>query len=94
MEHAIRGRTTVSKHILAIAGAAFLLVPMAGCTQLDAGKATVLSRSAVTKPADTKPAEKPVIKLASNEYVGNAPYVCSPSGFGRTSTCFARSARR
>lgn len=23
-------------------------------------------------------------------YFGRAPYVCTPSGFGRTSTCFAR----
>jgi hypothetical protein len=23
-------------------------------------------------------------------YLGRAPYVCSPSGFGRTSICFAR----
>ena len=26
-------------------------------------------------------------------YLGRAPYVCSPSGFGRTSICFARSLR-
>lgn len=29
-------------------------------------------------------------KLMSNNYLGRAPYICTPSGFGRTSGCFLR----
>jgi hypothetical protein len=34
--------------------------------------------------------KRPVMKASSSRYLGRAPYICSPSGFGRTSTCFAR----
>lgn len=47
------------------------------------------------KAADTK---KKVIKsrkaisanIVKASYLGRAPYICTPSGFGRTSRCFAR----
>ncbi|WP_245581927.1 hypothetical protein [Phyllobacterium phragmitis] len=29
-------------------------------------------------------------KLASNGHLGRAPYICTPSGFGKTSRCFLR----
>jgi hypothetical protein len=29
-------------------------------------------------------------KLASSNYLGRAQYICTPSGFGRTSGCFLR----
>lgn len=30
------------------------------------------------------------VKLASSGYLGRAQYICTPSGFGRTSGCFLR----
>jgi hypothetical protein len=48
----------------------------------------------VTKPFDTK---KKIIKSKSASakfvrpiYLGGAPYICTPSGFGHTSKCFLR----
>ena len=32
----------------------------------------------------------PSRKAEGKVYLGSAPYVCSPSGFGRTSQCFLR----
>ncbi len=29
--------------------------------------------------------------FSGNPYLGRAPYICTPSGFGRTSSCFLRS---
>ncbi|TDQ33879.1 hypothetical protein DEV91_10482 [Phyllobacterium brassicacearum] len=31
-----------------------------------------------------------VVSVARAPYLGRAPFICTPSGFGRTSTCFAR----
>ncbi len=31
------------------------------------------------------------VKVSSTEYFKGAPYICTPSGFGRTSHCYARS---
>ncbi|MBZ9653772.1 hypothetical protein [Phyllobacterium lublinensis] len=31
-----------------------------------------------------------VVTVAKSAYLGQAPFICTPSGFGRTSTCFAR----
>lgn len=30
------------------------------------------------------------VKMASYSFLGRAPYICTPSGFGRTSSCFLR----
>ncbi|WP_018238382.1 hypothetical protein [Ensifer sp. BR816] len=30
------------------------------------------------------------VKLVRTSYLGRAPYICTPSGFGRTSSCFLR----
>ncbi|AFL49929.1 hypothetical protein ABIE78_004288 [Sinorhizobium fredii] len=30
------------------------------------------------------------VKLVRTTYLGRAPYICTPSGFGRTSSCFLR----
>jgi hypothetical protein len=30
------------------------------------------------------------VRLAGSGYIGKAPYICTPSGFGRTSDCFLR----
>ncbi|MDZ5698801.1 hypothetical protein [Chelativorans sp. M5D2P16] len=37
-----------------------------------------------------KSAGQPSVKVASARYLGRAPYICTPSGFGRTSSCFLR----
>ncbi|MFC6488397.1 hypothetical protein [Nitratireductor sp. GCM10026969] len=37
-----------------------------------------------------KSAGQPAVKVASARYLGRAPYICTPSGFGRTSSCFLR----
>jgi hypothetical protein len=42
----------------------------------------------IGKPAKIKKAGSAVIIKAS--YLGSAPWICTPSGFGRTSRCFAR----
>ncbi|RFB79847.1 hypothetical protein DYH55_10380 [Methylovirgula sp. 4M-Z18] len=30
------------------------------------------------------------VKMAGDGYLGHAPYICTPSGFGQTSRCFPR----
>ena len=30
------------------------------------------------------------VKMANYSFLGRAPYICTPSGFGRTSSCFLR----
>lgn len=30
------------------------------------------------------------VKVANYSFIGRAPYICTPSGFGRTSSCFLR----
>jgi hypothetical protein len=35
-------------------------------------------------------AKQAPVRKVSSRYLGRAPYICSPSGFGRTSRCFAR----
>lgn len=43
------------------------------------------------RPAPAKQAvtQKPA-KLVRSAYLGRAPYICTPSGFGSTSRCFLR----
>ncbi|WP_163272942.1 hypothetical protein [Chelativorans alearense] len=75
---------------------------------LGSDEATTLSFHSVRAYAYPASVEKPIakkavkakapntqitVKLASSQYLGNAPYICTPSGFGRTSTCFTRSAQ-
>ncbi|RDL50813.1 hypothetical protein BLJAPNOD_01938 [Ensifer sp. M14] len=60
---------------------------------------------AVTSTAGVAPKEGKLIRVAQEDdiveplparkrvtaYLGRAPYICSPSGFGHTSRCFLRS---
>ena len=86
--------------LLMIAGAAFLFVT--GCSKTDIEQTGTSSfthdvlRASVEQPylrgmerwgTATRPQ---AVNVASRQFLGNAPYVCTPSGFGRTSTCFAR----
>ena len=49
-------------------------------------------RQTTTRPAVSKTvtAPKPA-KVASENYLGRAPYICTPSGFGSKTRCFNRS---
>ncbi|MEI2299597.1 hypothetical protein [Ensifer sp. MJa1] len=40
--------------------------------------------------ADDKLVEPQPTRKRTTGYLGRAPYICSPSGFGRTSHCFLR----
>lgn len=43
------------------------------------------------KPAPEKVATTtPDLQKVSYGFLGHAPYICTPSGFGRTSSCFRR----
>lgn len=47
----------------------------------------------VSQPTEKKPTQKKTVDsvtVASRSQPGQAPYICTPSGFGRTSTCVAR----
>ncbi|MGY5811246.1 hypothetical protein ACXHXG_26525 [Rhizobium sp. LEGMi198b] len=48
----------------------------------------------VIKPADSKKktikSKNVSAKTAKPIYLGGAPYICTPSGFGHTSRCFLR----
>jgi hypothetical protein len=103
-----RNYTVDSARIRSIVGAAFFLIPMAGCSKLGFDEATTLSsrslrtyaypasveKPVVKKTVKAKATSTPTVKLASGQYLGSAPYICTPSGFGRTSTCFTRSTGR
>jgi len=43
-----------------------------------------------TKKKITKGRNSISAKVIRVSYLGRAPYICTPSGFGRTSRCFAR----
>ncbi|WP_133304814.1 hypothetical protein [Mesorhizobium sp. DCY119] len=73
----------------------------AGCTSSPDMSATTSSVSNVSgypellidkKPVVQEKASKSVlpVRLTSGVYAGRAPYICTPSGFGRTSSCFLR----
>ena len=47
--------------------------------------ATLATRTPGRVPAAPEPRSERV------RYLGSAPHICSPSGFGRKSTCFSRS---
>jgi hypothetical protein len=71
-----------------------------GCTQLS-DKTVAASFVSAGSGYPTVPIEKRVVParkskrvlpatLTSSSYLGRAPYICTPSGFGRTSGCFLR----
>ena len=81
---------------------AVIIAATAGCTSSPDTTATTSSVSNVAgypglliekKPAIREKADKKVlpVKLSGDVYPGRAPYICTPSGFGQTSTCFLRS---
>ncbi|TPK98261.1 MULTISPECIES: hypothetical protein [unclassified Mesorhizobium] len=78
------------------------LLVTSGCQYFNFGQSTSFSVSQSGNAAliDLKPSRPtqtrnlsrtaPVIRV--NPYLGNASFICGPSGFGQQSHCFARSA--
>lgn len=79
------------------AAAALLVLTVCGCSSTVSQETT----SSVTRAAgyplpDRKPVQgkqavaQRAVKLMRTTYLGRAPYICTPSGFGSTSRCFLR----
>ncbi|RWC01791.1 MAG: hypothetical protein EOQ57_12560 [Mesorhizobium sp.] len=78
------------------------ILAVSGCQYFNFGQPTAFSAtqsgsSALMhlKPnrvAQTRTVPAPVTSVSVNPYIGNAAYICSPSGFGQQSHCFQRSA--
>jgi len=82
-------------------GIAAALNLLAGCTAMPDRSVTTSSvptrlgypsaALAQTRPAQSRnTVNKASRKLVSSGYLGRAPYICTPSGFGKTSRCFLR----
>ncbi|QKK17276.1 hypothetical protein [Rhizobium indicum] len=81
-------------------GTALLAIGLTACTVVDDDIAVVAKKNiavveaprvskAYAYPADR--AERPAgAMVRAVAYHGSAPYICSPSGFGQKSRCFAR----
>ena len=89
---------TLRKTALASAAVAVLT---SGCVMMPDTMATVSSVSTVSgypemsinkrQAASDKTSKGTVLaKPVSHSYLGRAPWICTPSGFGRTSGCFLR----
>ena len=90
---------TFAKKTLCCAVATLLVAGIAGCSFVpDQGQRTPLS---VKQFGYSVPTRKPVergqaivkqkeAKIIQTSYLGRAPYICTPSGFGSTSRCFMR----
>ena len=67
---------------------ALIAVFTSGCFNSSVGTRSTSNAPLVIGYAkDTAEAPPP----AETHYLGRAPHICTPSGFGRTSTCFSRS---
>lgn len=89
-----------------LTGAAIMLAATAGCSAIADTNVKTASFSAKTSYAYLAPTIKPkakivavkhkpaaakdVTRVASAASFGNAPYICTPSGFGHLARCFAR----
>jgi hypothetical protein len=88
-----------ARHIR-IAFAAFLAVAAAGCSASSGiGSAAPSASAKVGYPGvqiartavePKKAVARSTFSATKSAYLGRAPYICTPSGFGRTSKCFAR----
>ncbi|PDT03811.1 hypothetical protein CO666_11660 [Rhizobium chutanense] len=78
-------------------GTMFFAIGATACTVVNEDIAAIAKNNAVETPRVSKaygyPADRPeppataTVRVA---YHGSAPYICSPSGFGQKSRCFAR----
>ncbi|WP_217576720.1 hypothetical protein [Mesorhizobium sp. GbtcB19] len=79
----------------------FAIMAVSGCQYFNFGQPTSfsVSQSSNADLVSLKPnrvqariAPRPVTSVSVNPYLGNAAHICSPSGFGQQSHCFARAA--
>ncbi|RAZ84658.1 hypothetical protein DPM33_30860 [Mesorhizobium hawassense] len=75
------------------------IMAVSGCQYFNFGQPTSFSVSQSSnadliglKPNRVQPgiAPRPITRVSANPYLGNAAHICSPSGFGQQSHCFAR----
>ncbi|QND41565.1 hypothetical protein HB770_00080 [Rhizobium leguminosarum bv. viciae] len=79
-------------------GTALMAIGQTACTVVDDDIAVVAKKSIVEAPRVSKAyaypenrAGRPAgVTARTVAYHGSAPYICSPSGFGQKSRCFAR----
>ncbi|TIS57145.1 MAG: hypothetical protein E5W82_16940 [Mesorhizobium sp.] len=81
---------------------ATIAVLVSGCAMVPGKAVTVSSTSTESGYPDMSGSERKTmapekaikgtlpIRVASHSFLGRAPYICTPSGFGRTSGCFLR----
>ncbi|ARM86434.1 hypothetical protein RHEC894_CH00072 [Rhizobium sp. CIAT894] len=84
-------------HFAMFACGTALAIGATACTVVNDDIAAIAKNNAVETPRVSKayayPADRPerpapaTVRVA---YHGSAPYICSPSGFGQKSRCFAR----
>jgi hypothetical protein len=79
--------------------AVLVAATLAGCsatTDRSVKTASLSKQVGYAVPTKKTARSKPIavtqraIKLVRTSYLGRAPYICTPSGFGRTSSCFLR----
>ncbi|MBB4235419.1 hypothetical protein [Rhizobium esperanzae] len=84
-------------HFAMFAWGTTLVIGATACTVVNDDMAAIAKNNAVevsrvskayTYPADRS--ERPAAATVRVAYHGSAPYICSPSGFGQKSRCFAR----
>jgi hypothetical protein len=79
-------------------GTALMAIGQTACTVVDDDIAVVAKRNIVEAPRVSKAYAYPAhragrpagVTARTVAYHGSAPYICSPSGFGQKSRCFAR----
>ena len=81
-------------------GTALMAIGQTACTVVDDDIAVVAKKNIVRSRRRASPRPMPIRKIAPGArpgstartvaYHGSAPYICSPSGFGQKSRCFAR----
>ncbi len=85
--------------VVRCAVAVLLAVALTGCSTTT--DRSVKTASLIKQVGYAVPGKKPAtnkqiavtqraVKLVRTTYLGRAPYICTPSGFGRTSNCFLR----
>ena len=74
---------------LVVFAAAPVEIAAAQSSPLEFGKPGGVKVRTVDKKVAKTPSPLPQ-KALKVSYLGRAPYICTPSGFGRTSRCFAR----
>jgi len=77
-------RKTVSAGVIAI----LIGLGSAGAADAEEGAEAVKSRQPVAAQASAK--RVAARTDAKRVYLGRAPWICTPSGFGRTASCFER----